>query len=150
MKKVIKYLRKKAEYISIAESVTGGAIAARLVSNSHASDIFSLGFIVYSNQEKINTLGVSANIIDTYGVVSTQVAIAMAEALYQKTKAHLCISITGYAEGNDFEHEAFIGIKYHQILQSFHLVFDPRKSRKQNIKNAVDYTQNCILKVLQI
>ncbi|MGI6123682.1 MAG: competence/damage-inducible protein A [Acetivibrionales bacterium] len=83
--------------ISTVESCTGGMLTAKLVNNPGISKVFENGFITYSNESKINVLGVNPDTIDTYGAVSKQTAIEMVRCLVDKTGTRAGIAITGIA-----------------------------------------------------
>lgn len=87
--------RKKT--LALAESCTGGAIAARLTSVSGASEYFLGSIVVYSNEFKIDFLGVSEELLQRYGAVSAEVIVAMTEGLLAKTRADIVASISGIA-----------------------------------------------------
>ena len=83
--------------ISTVESCTGGMLASKLVNIPGISKVFENGFITYSNQSKIDVLGVSPDIIDTYGAVSKETALELVKCLVKKTGARAGVSITGIA-----------------------------------------------------
>lgn len=83
--------------ISTVESCTGGMLASRLVNIPGISKVFENGFITYSNQSKIDVLGVSPDVISTYGAVSIETAKEMVKCLVNKTGTRAGISITGIA-----------------------------------------------------
>jgi nicotinamide-nucleotide amidase len=83
--------------ISVAESCTGGSLSSSLTSISGASSYFNCGFITYSNQSKIDMLGVSPESIEMYGAVSEKVAHEMVTGAGQKSHSNLAVSITGIA-----------------------------------------------------
>ena len=93
---VVRMLKEKAMTISAAESCTGGGFASLITDVAGASDVFKTSYVTYSNEAKIK-LGVDPAIIDEYGVVSPETAVAMAEALHKDTSADICVSVTGYA-----------------------------------------------------
>lgn len=84
-------------WISTAESCTGGLIAGALTSVSGASACVGAGFVTYSNDAKIDALGVSAYSLDLYGAVSSEVASEMAIGAKKAAKANLAIAVTGIA-----------------------------------------------------
>ena len=90
-------LVSKGLTISVAESCTGGSLSSSLTSISGASSYFNCGFITYSNQSKIDMLGVSAESIEMYGAVSEKVAHEMVTGAGQKSHSNLAVSITGIA-----------------------------------------------------
>ena len=90
-------LVSKGLTISVAESCTGGSLSSSLTSISGASTYFNCGFITYSNQSKIDMLGVNPESIEMYGAVSEKVAHDMVTGAGQKSHSNLAVSITGIA-----------------------------------------------------
>ena len=90
-------LVSKGLTISVAESCTGGSLSSSLTSISGASSYFNCGFITYSNQSKIDMLGVSPESIEMYGAVSEKVAHEMVAGAGQRSHSNLAVSITGIA-----------------------------------------------------
>ncbi|MDC1418451.1 CinA family protein [Candidatus Thioglobus sp.] len=90
-------LISKGLTISVAESCTGGSLSSSLTSISGASSYFNCGFITYSNQSKIDMLGVSTESIEMYGAVSEKVAHEMVTGAGQRSHSNLAVSITGIA-----------------------------------------------------
>jgi len=83
--------------IAAAESVTGGLIASTLISVPGASDTFREGFVTYSNEAKIERLGVSAKTLRSYGAVSAEVCVEMAEGVRAAAATDYALSTTGIA-----------------------------------------------------
>jgi nicotinamide-nucleotide amidase len=83
--------------ITLAESCTGGLVCATLTELAGSSDWFERGYITYSNQAKTESLGVSADLISSFGAVSEPVAQAMAEGALGNAKVKAAIAITGIA-----------------------------------------------------
>ena len=83
--------------IALAESCTGGLVCATLTELAGSSDWFERGYITYSNQAKTESLGVPADLINSYGAVSEPVAKAMAEGALANAKVKAAIAITGIA-----------------------------------------------------
>ncbi|MDP5106296.1 MAG: competence/damage-inducible protein A [Polaribacter sp.] len=96
-KRVGELLAQKGKTICTAESLTGGKIAATLVSISGASSYFKGSIVAYSSETKINLLDVSKQTIDTYSVVSKEVAVEMAKGAKEKLKTNYAIAVTGNA-----------------------------------------------------
>lgn len=94
---VINYLIENKITIATAESCTAGMIAARIGDMSGVSEVFSEGFVTYSNDAKIKNLGVSPKIIAQFGAVSEECARAMAEGVANVTNSRIGISATGIA-----------------------------------------------------
>ncbi len=89
--------REKHILLAVAESCTGGLLAATLTEIPHSSDVFDRGFVTYSNASKMELLGVPAAIIQEHGAVSEATAMAMAEGVLQHSRAWLAAAITGIA-----------------------------------------------------
>ncbi|UEA61167.1 competence/damage-inducible protein A [Gordonia otitidis] len=83
--------------IATAESCTGGMVAARLTDRAGSSAYVQGGVVSYSNDVKINSLGVPASMIDELGAVSEPVAAAMADGVMARLGADTAISTTGIA-----------------------------------------------------
>ena len=92
-----KHLLKRHETISTAESCTAGKIAAWLADIPGSSAYLLEGVIVYSNQSKTRLCGVPTQMLEEYGAVSSQVAVALAEGLRSRAKTDWTISVTGIA-----------------------------------------------------
>ncbi|WP_371870920.1 CinA family protein [Pelagibacterium lentulum] len=80
-----------------AESCTGGLIASAVTSVPGSSSILFGGYVTYDNRAKIEMIGVPDDLIDQYGAVSEQVAIAMAEGARSTSRTDLAIAVTGVA-----------------------------------------------------
>lgn len=83
--------------IALAESCTGGLVCATLTDLAGSSAWFERGYITYSNEAKTDCLGVPAELIESFGAVSEQVANAMASGALKASGANVAISITGIA-----------------------------------------------------
>jgi nicotinamide-nucleotide amidase len=90
-------LLAKGLKIALAESCTGGLLAAHLTNLAGSSDWFERGFVTYSNQAKEESIGVAHTLIERHGAVSEQVASAMAEGVLNHSLAQVSIAITGIA-----------------------------------------------------
>ena len=92
-------LRKKGWTISTAESCTGGLLASLITDISGASQWFSQGWIVYSNEAKMRELGVEKSAFDEgeAGAVSHEVAVQMARGARYQSSSDVSIAITGIA-----------------------------------------------------
>ncbi len=96
-KVVLDLLRGQKTTFSIAESVTGGLLASTIVSVPGASELFTEGFITYSNEAKVRRLGVDAGVIKRYGAVSPGVCLQMARGAALRAAADYSLSTTGIA-----------------------------------------------------
>jgi nicotinamide-nucleotide amidase len=90
-------LQVRGEYLAIAESCTGGSLAALLTSVPGSSAWFDRGYVTYSNRAKIEMLGVPALLIAKHGAVSEEVVRAMAEGAMDRSGVHAAVAITGIA-----------------------------------------------------
>lgn len=83
--------------IATAESCTGGLIAGLLTDIAGSSSVVERGFVTYSNEAKIECLGVPEATIAAHGAVSEEIARAMAEGALAASRADVSISVTGIA-----------------------------------------------------
>ena len=130
-KKIISTLKRKKMKIAIAESCTGGMLSSSIASISGASKVFSMGFVTYSNQAKINILKVPKKIIQKHGAVSVQCCLFMVNNLSKISKSKLCISVTGIAGPNGGSKQkpvglVYIGIRKDKIVKVNRYVFKNR------------------------
>ena len=94
---LVEKLMAKGYKISFAESCTGGMLASTIVDVPNASSVLDMSFVTYSNESKIELLGVSENLIKEYGVVSEEVALKMAYGVSKKANAQVGVGISGIA-----------------------------------------------------
>ena len=80
-----------------AESCTGGLVAGLLTEIPGSSTVLERGFVVYSNAAKQDLLGVPAKTLASYGAVSHETAVAMAEGALRASRAEVALSVTGIA-----------------------------------------------------
>ena len=83
--------------LGLAESCSGGLLAARITDLPGASDYMAGSVVAYSNEAKVDLLGVDAGLTERHGAVSPQVAEAMAEGALARFGADIAVSITGIA-----------------------------------------------------
>lgn len=94
---VYRLLKEKNMKIAFCESCTGGLISSRFTRIPGVSEVFDRGIVTYSNEAKIEELGVNKKTLEVYGAVSENTAIEMARGLLAKTKVDIAISTTGIA-----------------------------------------------------
>ena len=87
--------------LATAESCTGGMLASLLTDVQGVAHAFDRGFVTYSEEAKTEMLGVPAALIADEGAVSKEVAVAMAEGALERSRAHIAVSITGFADAGD-------------------------------------------------
>lgn len=104
---VLDAARAKGIRIACAESCTGGMLAALLTEVAGSSDVFDRGFVTYSNDAKIDMLGVKQATLDAHGAVSEPTAREMALGALERSKSQVAVSITGIAGpgGSEFKPE---------------------------------------------
>ncbi|HZK70521.1 MAG TPA: competence/damage-inducible protein A [Clostridia bacterium] len=126
--------------ISTAESCTGGMIASNITEIPGISKIFGMGIVAYSNEAKIDLLGVKASTLDDFGAVSSQVAEEMALGVLNRSESDIGISVTGIAgpDGGTAEKPVglvYIGLAYkdgkNKIVKSKKFIF---KGERQKIR----------------
>ncbi len=93
----ISLLRERGMTISVAESCTGGLIQKRITDIPGASEVFVGGIVAYSNDVKMNQLGVSEDSLNNYGAVSEAVAEEMARGVSHRFNSDIGVSVTGIA-----------------------------------------------------
>ena len=89
--------RAAGRKVAVAESCTGGMVAAALTDIAGCSDVFTAGFVTYSGHAKQTQLGVSSEILETFGEVSPATAWAMAAGVLTNSDADVAVAITGIA-----------------------------------------------------
>jgi nicotinamide-nucleotide amidase len=98
LEKVVgRLLRARSWKLVLAESCTGGLLCRKITAVPGASDYLDRGFVTYSNRAKRELLGVSEELLNTHGAVSSEVAWAMAEGAARNAGAEVAIAITGVA-----------------------------------------------------
>lgn len=96
-RRVIEENRAAGRRVAVAESCTGGLVSSALTEIAGSSDVFETGIVTYSNEAKIELLGVSAEVIETFGSVSVAAAWAMAQGAIKLSNADVAVAITGIA-----------------------------------------------------
>ncbi|MEQ8177465.1 MAG: CinA family protein [Amphiplicatus sp.] len=96
--------------IATAESCTGGRIGAALTDVPGSSAVFERGFITYSNEAKMEMLGVSRALIVRHGAVSGETAKAMAKGALAASSADIAVSVTGIAGPDGGNAEKPVGL----------------------------------------
>jgi PncC family amidohydrolase len=111
-KEIGRLLRDRKLNLSIAESCTGGLVSHLITNVAGSSDYFESGYVVYSNRAKVGLLGVSEDIIERHGAVSSYTAIAMAEGVKTRSGTDIGVSITGIAGPAGGTIEKPVGLVY--------------------------------------
>lgn len=131
-----KYLIDNNLTIATAESCTGGLLSSKLTDVSGSSAYIKLNFVTYANEAKNEVLGVSWDILNTYGAVSEQCAEAMANGLQDRTNCDIALCTTGIAgpTGGTLQKTVglvYISLKYMGITTIKEVRLSPELSRIQ-------------------
>ncbi len=102
--------RDRGAMLATAESCTGGLIAGFLTAVPGSSAVLERGFVTYSNEAKIEMLGVPPATIATHGAVSEATARAMAEGALANSRAEVAVSVTGVAGPDGGSAEKPVGL----------------------------------------
>src|SRR5690606_20419687 len=96
-RRVVEENRAAGRRIALAESCTGGLVAAALTEIPGSSAVLDRGFVTYSNEAKRELLGVSGDVIDAFGAVSIACVYAMAQGALARSNADVAVAISGIA-----------------------------------------------------
>lgn len=146
-KKVVELLKKLNMNISTAESCTGGMLASKLIDVPGISEVFYEGIVSYSNEAKINRLGVRKEILDRYGAVSEEVAKEMVMGL----TTDVALSTTGIAGPDGGSEEKPVGLVYMGIRIKDKIYVEKRVFRGDRNKvreRTVSHTLFTLIKIL--
>ena len=151
-KKVGELLKKSNKTIATAESITGGQIAANLVSVAGASAYYKGSIIAYSAETKVSLLNVSLETIKTHTVVSEQVALEMARGAREKLQTNYAIAVTGNAGPTTDKTDKSIGVvfiafvsKEKEIVQEFNFGQPREKVINRTVSKALEILQKEII-----
>ncbi|TCT39291.1 CinA family protein [Martelella mediterranea] len=107
---LVEYCTRTGQSIVTAESCTGGLIAAALTEIAGASAVVDRGFVTYSNEAKMEMLGVRPDTLEDFGAVSRETALQMASGALWRSNAHLSVAVTGIAGPSGGSEEKPIGL----------------------------------------
>lgn len=113
----LKQARKKSYHISTAESCTGGLIVAALTEIAGSSDVVDRGFITYTNTAKHEMLGVSPEILENHGAVSSETAIEMVKGAIKNSKSAIAVSVTGIAGPGGGSNHKPVGLVHMAVMK---------------------------------
>ena len=142
-------LKEQGKTVSTAESLTGGKIAATLVSVAGSSTYYKGSIIPYSAETKINLLGVSSKTIKKHSVVSKEVALEMAKGVKEKLKTNYAIAVTGNAGPSTDDTDKSVGVVFIAIATDsavFVEEFNFGKPRGRVIDKTVNKSLQLLLK----
>lgn len=95
--KLLAACRARGILLATAESCTGGLIIGALTDIAGSSDVVDRGFVTYSNEAKMEMLGVLPATLEAYGAVSRETALEMVAGALSHSKASIALSVTGIA-----------------------------------------------------
>lgn len=125
---IIAAYRELGWMIATAESCTGGLIAGALTEIAGSSSVVDRGFVTYTNQAKMELIGVSAKTLESFGAVSKETALQMAQGALMRSKAQVAVAVTGIAGPGGGSAEKPIGL-VHLALKTRSGVIDHREMR---------------------
>lgn len=109
---LLQSLRTRHLTLTTAESCTGGLLSALITEIPGSSDVFTHGYVTYSNAAKTAMLGVPEPLIKVHGAVSEKVAVALAENAQHTAGADIAVSITGIAGPGGATKDKPVGLVY--------------------------------------
>ncbi|WP_455479818.1 CinA family protein [Bartonella sp. B23] len=148
---VLAACRQKEVLLTTVESCTGGLIAANLTNIAGSSDVLDCGFVVYSNEAKTHLVGVCAKLIKTYGAVSKEVALAMAEGGLKYSRAGISVSVTGIAGPGGASLDKPVGLVHFAVSYKNHKTLHKKMHFGNLDRKAIRYAtvENALKMILQ-
>jgi PncC family amidohydrolase len=147
-----KLLQQLGLRLALAESCTGGLIGHRITNVPGSSEYFAGGIVAYSYEAKVKTLGVSWDILNSVGAVSSETVLAMARGAKEMMDADVAISISGIAGPGGGTDEKPVGTVWVGLVaadgnwsQELHFEGD----REQNKASSADAALQMLLDYLQ-
>ena len=129
---IISAYRDLGWMVATAESCTGGLIAGALTEIAGSSAVVDRGFITYTNQAKTELIGVCAKTLETFGAVSRETALQMAQGALSRSSAAVAVAVTGIAGPGGGSVEKPVGL-VHLALKSRRGDVDHREMRYGDI-----------------
>ena len=152
---VVQLLRDKKLKVTCAESCTGGMVAEKITSVPGASECFDCGYVTYSNEQKTELLGVSAETLKSAGAVSEETALDMSTGALEKSGADIAVSITGIAGPAGGTDEKPVGLVYISVCTEdfhkaykFNLTGERGMVRERAALYALDLIRRCALGII--
>lgn len=149
---VVNLLAEKGKTVSFAESCTGGLVSKRITDISGSSKVFLGSICAYSNAVKQELLGVSSELLERHGAVSSECALAMAQGVRKIMKTDFGVSVTGIAGPHSDNTDKPVGLVYIGISQegkdeAFEFRFSGARSRIRTAAsgNALDILRKNLL-----
>ena len=149
IQKLARQCLEKGILLVTAESCTGGLLSSLLTQEAGSSKWFDRGFVTYSNNSKINSLGVQGETLENFGAVSQEVANEMSIGALKNSEANLGISITGIAGPKGGSLAKPVGTVYFSIASQKEVILEHKSdfkgSRETIRKESVLFVLNKLL-----
>lgn len=149
---VVDLLKEKNMTLSLAESCTGGAVAARIVNVPGASDALMCGYVTYTNRAKRKCLGVKKSTLNKEGAVSAKCAKEMAKGGAKAARTDVCLSVTGLAGPGGGTKETPVGTVFmgctcagKTTTREFHFTGNRSRIRGQAVAQALIFIRDSLL-----
>lgn len=123
----LKACKRRKTLVATAESCTGGMIMALLTDIPGASGMVDRGFVTYSNEAKMEMLGVAKATLDRHGAVSRETALEMAAGALANSRAGLALSVTGVAGPDGGSEEKPVGLVWFGVARDGKAVFAEKR-----------------------
>ena len=145
---IAELLAEKNLKLAAAESCTGGLFASAITSVPGSSKIFDRGFTTYSNEAKMDMLGVSKEVLDEHGAVSKPCALEMAKGALKKSLADIAIAVTGIAGPGGGTEEKPVGTVYFALAAKTGECFSSEKHMRDRGRRVNRHV--CVLEMCDI
>lgn len=152
-----KMLIETKKTVSLAESCTGGLLSAKLTNTPGSSAVFKQSVVTYSNEAKIQMLGVKAETLEQFGAVSEETASEMLTGILNLSKADYAVSITGIAGPDGATKDkpvglVYIGVSYkgNNEVNKFKFLGTRSDIRARAVNVALDSLRRMILKTKNV
>ncbi len=149
---VVDMLLARGLTMTVAESCTGGMLAARLVNVSGVSEVFKAGFVTYANEAKSNLIHVKEATLAQFGAVSRETAQEMAQGAAKAAAADVAVAITGIAGPDGGTEEKPVGLVYISCYvcgktdtQEHHFIGSRMTIRERVTAAALTQLRRCLL-----
>lgn len=147
-----KLLQAKKMTLSTAESCTGGRVAAAITAVAGCSEYFKGGVVAYSNEVKMNLLGVSADTLERHGAVSRETVMEMAAGAMKTLKTDCAIATSGIAGPGGGTPEKPVGTIWIAVAYKTEIVTTRQtgdNGREKNVQNAVQNALDLLVELLK-
>lgn len=149
---IIKNCIKHYQTLSVAESCTGGLIGDRLTNVPGSSNVFKGGLMAYSNESKVEILGVSKNILDQYGSVSEETAFSMSKHVKKLFNSSIGLSVTGIAGPGGATEDKPVGLVYiglatdsKTVVKKYNFSKDRKRNKIKTSQMALEFLRRGLL-----